>query len=296
MLENFFGVGIPDQEALRLALSLERCSEHSLGRAVAGAAHGLDPYEVEAFSAVPGKGVRGTVLGRPALIGSREFIEAAGIQNSIDAALNRDQQERLKESEKNGSTVIFLCHDGNLRGVFVVSDKVRNEAAEAVLLLKKAGHGVAMVTGDDLSTAEAVAKRTGIGPVKARVSPMDKAGEVRRLEDEGKHVLMAGDGINDAPALVAATIGVALGRATDIALESADIVIMRSDLRLIADAVALSKKTFRVIRQNIFWAFFYNAAVIPLAILGILHPIVAAGAMAISSLTVVGNSWRARLQ
>jgi Cu2+-exporting ATPase len=125
---------------------------------------------------------------------------------------------------------------------------------------------------------------------------MDKAGEIRRLEDEGKHVLMAGDGINDAPALVAATIGVAMGRATDIALESADIVIMRSDLRLVADAAALAKKTFRVIRQNIFWAFFYNAAVIPLAVLGILHPIVAAGAMAISSLTVVGNSWRARLR
>jgi heavy metal translocating P-type ATPase len=296
VLAEFFGVGIPDQEALRLALSLERCSEHSLGRAVAEAARGLDPYEVKEFSAIPGKGVRGTVLGRPALIGSREFIEAAVGQNGTDAALDRDHRALLKENEKNGSTVIFLCCDGNLRGVFVVSDTVRSEAAEAVLLLKQAGYGVAMVTGDDLNTAEAVANRTGIGPVKARMSPMGKAEEIRRLMDQGKHVLMAGDGINDAPALVAATIGVALGRATDIALESADIVIMRSDLRLIADAVALSKKTFRVIRQNIFWAFFYNAAVIPLAILGILHPIVAAGAMAISSLTVVGNSWRARLQ
>ena len=153
-----------------------------------------------------------------------------------------------------------------------------------------------MVTGDNLSTAGAVAEQIGIDSVKAQVSPTDKAEEVKRMEDTGRHVLMAGDGINDAPALVAATVGVAMGRATDIALESADIVIMRPDLRLVADAVSLAKKTFSVIRQNIFWAFFYNIVVIPLAVIGVLHPVMAAGAMAFSSLTVVGNSLRARLR
>jgi Cu2+-exporting ATPase len=290
------GVGIPFSEALRLALSLERRSEHSLGRAIVEAARGLDPHEVAEFSVVPGRGVRGMIHGKPAFIGSREFIESNGIYGNIDAALDKDQRSDLIEAEKTGSTIIFLCYDRKVRGVFVVSDKVRNEAAEAVGMLKNAGLGVAMVTGDNLKTAEAVAKKTGIESVKAQVSPMEKAGEIRRMKNEGRHVLMAGDGINDAPALVQATVGVAMGRATDIALESADIVIMRSDLRLVADAVALAKKTFRVIRQNIFWAFFYNIIVIPLAILGILHPIMAAGSMAFSSLSVVGNSLRAKMR
>jgi heavy metal translocating P-type ATPase len=296
VLSEASGVGIPDSEALRLALSLERRSEHSLGRAIVEAARGLDPHEIAEFSVVPGRGVRGMIHGKPALIGSREFIESNGIYGNVDAALDKDQRSDLIEAEKTGSTIIFLCYDRKVRGVFVVSDKVRNEAAEAVSMLKNAGLGVAMVTGDNLNTAEAVAKKTGIESVKAQVSPMEKAGEIRRMKNEGRHVLMAGDGINDAPALVQATVGVAMGRATDIALESADIVIMRSDLRLVADAVALTKKTFRVIRQNIFWAFFYNIVVIPLAILGILHPIMAAGAMAFSSLSVVGNSLRARMR
>jgi len=140
-----------------------------------------------------------------------------------------------------------------------------------------------------------VAAEAGIAEVKAQVSPMLKAEEISRLKKEGHRVLMVGDGINDAPALVEASVGAAMGRATDIALESADIVIMRPDLRLVSDAIALSKKTFKVIRQNLFWAFFYNLIVLPLAIAGLLHPIVAAGAMALSSLSVVGNSLRARV-
>jgi len=296
VLSDAIGVGIPVSEALRLALSLERRSEHSLGKAIVEAARGLDPYEVAAFSAVPGRGVRGMIHGKPALIGSRGFIVSEGINGTIDAGLDGKHTLELMESEKSGSTVIFLCHDGSLRGVFVVSDKVRKEAAEAVDMLKTAGLSVAMVTGDNLNTAEAVAKKTRIESVKAPVSPLEKAGEIRRLEKEGRHVLMAGDGVNDAPALVEATVGIAVGRATDIALESADIVIMRSDLRLVADAIMLTKKTFRVIRQNIFWAFFYNSVAIPLAILGILHPIMAAGSMAFSSLSVVGNSLRARIR
>jgi Cu2+-exporting ATPase len=291
-----FAVGISVSEALRLALSLERHSEHSLGRAIVEAARGLDPYEVVGFSAVPGRGVRGSINGKPALIGSRGFIESEGIKGTVDAALDREHNLELMESEKSGSTIIFLCYDGSVRGVFAVSDKVRNEASAAVDKLKTAGLVVAMVTGDNLNTAESVANKTGISSVKAQASPTEKAGEIRRLEEEGRHVLMAGDGINDSPALVQATVGIAVGRATDIALESADIVVMRSDLRLVADAIALAKKTFRVIRQNIFWAFFYNIVAIPLAILGILHPVMAAGAMAFSSLSVVGNSLRARIR
>jgi P-type E1-E2 ATPase len=214
----------------------------------------------------------------------------------MDAAPTEEHGFDPMEREKSGSTVIFLSYDGLVRGVFVVSDQVRKEAAEAVGKLKTAGLGVAMVTGDNVNVAEAVAKKTGIEFVKAQTSPMEKVAEISRLKKEGRHVLMAGDGINDAPALVEATVGIAVGRATDIALESADIVVMRSDLRLIADAMTLTKKTFRIIRQNIFWAFFYNIVAIPLAILGMLHPIMAAGAMAFSSLSVVGNSMRARLR
>ena len=296
VLSQCFAIGMPDSEVLSLARSLEQRSEHSAGRAVVEAARGSEPYDVSEFSAVPGKGVRGLIHGRPALIGSREFIESEGSNERVDALLDKDQVAMISETERSGATVIYLSYDGRIRGVFAVSDRVRKEAAEAVGMLKKAGLGVAMITGDTLNTAEAVARRTGIELVKAQVSPVMKAGEIQRMKNEGMHVLMAGDGINDAPALVQATVGVAMGRATDITLESADVVIMRPDLRLVADAVMLMKKTFSIIRQNIFWAFFYNIVVIPLAIFGILHPIVAAGAMAFSSLSVVGNSLRARLR
>jgi Cu2+-exporting ATPase len=295
-LVEAIGVGITDQEALRLALSLEQRSEHSLGRAIVDAAKGMTPYEIADFSAVPGKGVRGTIQGKSALIGSREFVEAGISPVSVNAGLDDLRRSKLAEFEKSGATIIMLCLDNTVQGIFAIADSVRKEAPEAVARMKKSGMGVAMVTGDNLATARAVAERTNIDSVKAGVLPVEKAEEVRRLENEGKHVLMAGDGINDAPALVAAVVGVAMGRATDIALESADIVIMRPDLRLVADATTLAKKTFQVIKQNIFWAFFYNVVVIPLAVLGVLHPIMAAAAMAVSSLTVVGNSLRARLR
>lgn len=295
-LTGAFGVGMPLDEALGLAASLERKSEHSLGRAIAGAARDAVLHEVLDFSAVPGKGVRGTIRGKSAFIGSREYIEAEGLGRPLAPSLDADQRAELSRSEQSGATVVFLSYDGQLCGVFVISDTVREEAAEAVGMLKKAGIGVSLVTGDNPATAGAVAAALGISSVKAQVSPLRKAEEIERLEKEGRRVLMAGDGVNDAPALVRATVGVAMGRATDIALESADIVVMRPDLRLIPSAVALAKKTFRIIRQNIFWAFFYNIVVIPLAVMGVLHPIVAAGAMAFSSLTVVGNSLRARLR
>jgi P-type E1-E2 ATPase len=184
--------------------------------------------------------------------------------------------------------------EGRVVGIFGVSDRPRADAAEAISMLRRGRLGVAMITGDNGRTARSIAERLGITEVFAETSPTGKAAEVRRIEGGGKKVLMVGDGINDAPALVEATIGMALGRATDVALESADIVVLRPDLGLVLRAVAIMKKTFVIIRQNVFWAFFYNIVAIPLAMLGILHPIVAAAAMAASSLTVVTNSLRAR--
>jgi heavy metal translocating P-type ATPase len=296
VLTEACGIGISDEEALRIALSLEQRSEHSLARAVVEAGRGLEPYEVADFSAVPGRGIRGVIDGKEVHIGSREFLTDADITVDLDTAMTAGLRRRFHEFEKSGATIAYLYHDGDLRGVFSISDRTRPEAAETVTMLKTRGLDVAMVTGDNMNTAEAVANKIGIELVKAQVSPLEKASEIKRLEREGRRVLMVGDGINDAPALVAATVGVAMVRATDIALESADIVIMRPDLRLVADAVTLVQKTFSIIRQNIFWAFFYNIVVIPLALFGILHPIIAAGSMAISSLSVVGNSLRARLR
>ena len=295
VVSDYRGIGIPDSEALRLALSLERCSEHSLGKAIVEAGKAIDAYEVSDFSAIPGKGIRGIIQGKTALIGSRQFIEADGIGNSMDAKLGIEQLLKITEYEKSGSTVIYLCLDQSLCGMFVISDAIRKEATETVSMLRQAGLGLMMITGDNRATAESVAHSIGIEMLKALASPLDKAAEIVSIEKEGRHVLMAGDGINDAPALVNATVGVAMGRATDIALESADMVILRSDLRLVADAIALSKKTFAIIKQNIFWAFFYNIVVIPLAIIGVMHPVMAAAAMAFSSFSVVANSMRARL-
>jgi Cu2+-exporting ATPase len=295
VLAEFFGVGAADDEALLLASSLEAHSEHSLSQAIREASRGKQPLVVSDFTAVPGKGVRGFINAKPALIGSRHFIETEGIKGKVDALLDDREQAKITAGEQGGATITYLAHDGQLRGVFIIADALRKEAAEAVGNIKAANLGVAMITGDHEATAREVARQTNIETVMAQASPLDKAREIQRMQNEGKRVLMVGDGINDAPAMVQATVGVAMGRATDIALESADIVIMRADLRLVAEAVALTKKTFLIIKQNIFWAFVYNIVVIPLAIMGLLHPIIAAGAMTFSSLSVVGNSLRARL-
>jgi len=296
VVNAFFGVGIPDHEALRIAASIERLSEHSLGKAIVEAGRGMDLLKIDAFTAVPGKGVKGMLTGLTVCAGSRAFITEEGGRIPSGEQLQPGLQERISNLERSGSTILYLSRESKLIGILSVADKTRPEAAEAVAILKQAGIGVSLVTGDMPSTALAVAAETGIGVVKAQVSPVQKAEEMARLKAEGSSVLMVGDGINDAPALVEATVGAAMGKATDIALESADIVILRPDLRLVPRTLELAKKTFQIIRQNLFWAFFYNIVVLPLAIAGLLHPIVAAGAMAFSSLTVVGNSLRARVR
>ncbi len=294
VLERCLGIGIADEESLRLALTLEQRSEHSLGKAIAEAGKGLAAHALTDFQAVPGKGITGRINNRRACIGSGSFVQSEGLAQALPALLGTDRMRMIEAAERGGATAVYLVYDNILSGVFLVSDRIRKEARETVALMAGQGLGMVMVTGDDANTARAVAEQVGIDQVKARISPLEKAAEVRQLQASGRHVLVAGDGVNDAPALVQADVGVAMGKATDIALESADMVIMRPDLRLIPRALSVSRKTLSVIRQNIFWAFFYNLVVIPLAVAGLLHPIVAAGAMALSSLSVVGNSLRAR--
>jgi P-type E1-E2 ATPase len=249
-------------------------------------------HNVADFTAVPGRGVQGTINGRGTLLGSREFVAA----RAEWGAQNAEWESMVSRREADGATVVYLAHDGKLAGLFAIADAPRPEAAEAVRMLEQGGLRTVMLTGDGQITAGAVAKAAGIGELKAGRTPVEKARDLRELHAAGHRPAMVGDGINDAPALVEADVGIAMGRATDIALESADMVLLGRDLRLVPLALRLSRKTFSVIQQNLFWAFFYNIATIPLAVMGVLHPIIAAGAMALSSLSVVGNSLRARVR
>ncbi|HUI44647.1 MAG TPA: heavy metal translocating P-type ATPase [Nitrospirota bacterium] len=291
-LIDFHGIGRSDAEALCLAASLERFSEHSIGKAITAAGGSSAHEEVTGFSVSPGKGIRGFIAGKETLLGSREFVESEGIGKSMD----HGEVAFATSRQAGGATVVCLAYGGEPAGIFAVSDPPRSEAAEAVKILKRSGLDIVMITGDSVATAEAIAKAVGIERVRAKRSPAQKAEEIGKMRIGGKRCVMIGDGINDAPALVEAEVGIAMGRATDIALESADMVLMRSDLRLVPQALKLANKTFSIIRQNLFWAFFYNAVAIPLAIAGVLHPIMAAGSMALSSVSVVGNSLRARVR
>lgn len=288
VLNSITGIGMTDAEALRIAASIERLSEHSIGRAIVHAGKESEPYDVLNFRATPGSGIRGEINGKPALIGNRDFLESEG----VDCDLDEKTLSGIESSELGGSTVVYLSYDRKIAGVFLVSDIIRKETMDVVQKLRSNRIDVIMMTGDNLNTASVIAKGAGIDQIQAQMSPVAKAGEIKQMQEGGRHVMMVGDGINDAPALVQADVGIAMGRATDIALESSDMVFMRNDLTLLPYALKLSKRTFSVIKQNIFWAFFYNVVAIPLAVSGILHPIVAAGAMALSSLSVVGNSLR----
>lgn len=280
--------GMSDRDALINMASIEQKSEHLIGRAIVSAAPREGLMEPGGFRAHPGQGISGTLNGRQALAGSRRFLGTNGIEV--------EESPDARTVESTGQSLVYLALDTRVSGVFGVRDRTRPEAAGAIAELKGLGLGVSMLTGDNLATAEAVAREAGIDEVMAGVSPMEKAARLRELKGSGRGVLMAGDGINDAPGLVEADVGVAVGRATDVALESADIVLMREDLLLLPEAVRLARRAHAVIRQNIFWAFFYNMVAVPLAVAGVLHPIVAAGAMALSSLSVVGNSLRARIK
>ncbi|TAN40246.1 MAG: heavy metal translocating P-type ATPase [Nitrospirae bacterium] len=278
-------------DVLAVAGALERLSEHSIGHAIlqAGAwAQAGQELAVTDFCAVPGRGIRGMVGQRQVSIGNRAMMADDHIP------LPADLEGTLEGFESDGETVVFIGWEGRLRAVMAVSDIIRDEAADITAELQAMGLGISLVSGDNRRTSEAIAAKAGIGTIMYEASPQAKKERIRELQEKGRRILMAGDGINDAPALTQSDAGVAMGRGTDIAIESADVVLLRNDLRLVPYLIGLSRRTYAVIRQNIFWAFIYNLLAIPLAVAGLLHPIVAAGAMAASSLFVVGNSLRIR--
>ncbi len=275
---------------LALAGAVEAASEHPIGRAVARGAEerGVVLPPVDAFESLAGRGVRGTVDGVEVVVGKPKLLADLGL-----AIADRwlDEVERL---ERAGMTTFVAGWDGDARGVLAVADEVRPSAGAAVAALGEMGVRSAMITGDNQRTAEAIAAQVGIDAVVAEVLPADKAGEVRRYQDRGLEVAFVGDGINDAPALTQADLGMAVGTGTDVAIEAGDVILMAGDPALAVTTLALARATFRTIRQNLFWAFAYNVAAIPLAAAGLLNPMVAAGAMAFSSVSVVGNSLRLR--
>jgi Cu+-exporting ATPase len=285
-------VGQDDVALLRSVASLERRSEHPIGEAIVRKAHEMDIDLVEPhdFEALPGRGVRGTVDGVQMVVGTQRLMEEIGAE--VDEA-TRQSAERLFAQ---GKTLVFVSMKGRVVGLIAVADQLKENAADALARLRKMGLQVIMITGDNRRTAEAIAGQAGVDRYLAEVLPQDKAAEVRKLQDEGLVVAMVGDGINDAPALAQADVGIALGSGTDVALEAGGIVLIRNDLEDVVTAIQLSKATYSKIRQNLFWAFGYNSALIPVAAgalipFGIqMHPVLAAGAMAFSSISVVSNS------
>jgi heavy metal translocating P-type ATPase len=277
--------------ALALAAAVERRSEHGFGRAVVEAARdvGAAPGpEAEGFRAEPGQGVVATVAGARVAAGNRALLAGLGVPVSGEA------DGLARAFEEGGDTVAWLAREGRAVALLVVSDVVRDEAPEAVRALRELGLGLAVASGDNRATTESVAARLGIPRALSEAGPGRKRELVAGMQASGRRVVAVGDGVNDAPLLAEASVGVAMGRGTDVTLESAGAVLVRDDLRLLPDLLRLARRTRAVIRQNVFWAFLYNAVAIPLAVAGLLHPIVAAAAMAASSLFVVGNSLRIR--
>ncbi|OGA02944.1 MAG: copper-translocating P-type ATPase [Betaproteobacteria bacterium RIFCSPLOWO2_02_FULL_62_17] len=293
-LTDFVVEGIPENEALALVAGVEQLSEHPIGLAIVeGAkARGLTPKTCGAFDAVSGLGVQATIEGRTVLVGSGNFLKQRGVDSGR-------WEKRAEAWRADAKTVVFFAVDGNAAGMAAVADPIKESTPGAIAALKESGVRIVMLTGDSKRTAEAVARQLGIDETLAEVLPEDKAGHVKRLQAEGRKVAMAGDGINDAPALAQADVGIAMGTGTDVAMESAGVTLVKGDLRGIARAAVLSRATMRNIRQNLAFAFGYNALGIPVAA-GVLYPafglllspIFAGAAMALSSLSVVTNALR----
>ncbi len=303
--------GLTENELLRLVASAERGSEHPLGEAIVRAAgeRGIELVEARGFDAPTGRGVRAEIEGRSVLVGNRGFMEEAGVSED-------GLSPRFGDLSAAGKTPVFVAVDGEPAGLVAVADVVREESKEAVDALRGMGLEVAMLTGDNAWTANAVARELDIDRVLAEVLPEDKEGEVKKLQAGGRVVAMVGDGINDAPALARADVGIAIGTGTDVAMEAADLTLVSGDVRGVARAIRLSRATIRNIKQNLFWAFAYNVFLIPVAAgvlypffaggtvpellrpflgeYGFLNPVLAAAAMALSSVTVLGNALRLR--
>ncbi|THV29071.1 heavy metal translocating P-type ATPase [Glycomyces paridis] len=290
LLDAVAADGVERAELLRLAGALEDASEHPIAQAVAkGAVAETGPLPVpESFANVEGKGVQGVVDGHAVLVGRTSLLEDWSL------ALPEDLAEAKATAESQGRTAVAVAWDGEARGVLVVADAVKPTSAEAIAEFKRLGLTPVLLTGDNRAAAEQVAAEVGIEEVVAEVMPADKVDVVARLQSEGKVVAMVGDGVNDAAALAKADLGLAMGTGTDVAIEAADLTLVRGDLRAAADAIRLSRRTLGTIKANLFWAFAYNTAAIPLAALGLLNPMLAGAAMAFSSVFVVSNSLRLR--
>jgi len=290
---------LADEELLRLVASAERGSEHPLGEAIvaAGTALGLTLSEPVGFRAISGQGIRAEIDGRQLLIGNLRLMESNGLE--LDGL-----QGTMEKLQAQAKTAMLVAVDDELAGVIAVADEIKPSSKEAIADLKSMGLNIVMLTGDNQHTAEAIAREAGLDPARgevvADVLPGEKAATIKSLQssvnaDTSSGIIaMVGDGINDAPALAQADVGMAIGTGADVAIEASDVTLMRGDLNGVARAIRLSRGTMRTIRQNMFWAFFYNVILIPVAALGFLHPVLAAGAMAFSSIFVVTNSLRLR--
>ncbi|HLR43547.1 MAG TPA: heavy metal translocating P-type ATPase [Pseudogracilibacillus sp.] len=276
-----------DEEAFQLLASAEKGSEHPLAEAIVAYAteNNIDFLDVEHFEAVPGHGIEAAISGKNILVGNRKLMK----DHQVDIT---GYEEKLVQYEIDGKTAMLIAIDGEYRGTVAVADTIKETAPEAIKQLKDLGIEVFMLTGDNERTAKAIAKQVGIDQVIAEVLPEEKAAKVKEIQEQGKKVAMVGDGVNDAPALVTADIGIAIGTGTEVAIEAADVTILGGELLLIPKAIKISHATIRNIRQNLFWAFGYNTAGIPVAAIGLLAPWIAGAAMALSLVSVVTNSLR----
>ncbi len=285
-LVGMVSYGMEEEYLHRLAASLEKDSEHSIAKALRSGIPAGELLPVERFKAHPGRGVEGLLGGKQIAAGNIAFLK------SLHVEITEDQRRDFLSGSAKGWTVSGLAVGSQLKGWFMIADDPRPGAAEVVKELKRQGCRVSLITGDHRAVAEEIGRRAGITEISAEILPVRKGEKIREARTSGHRVIMIGDGINDAPALTEADAGIAMGGATDIAMESADAVLMRNDLMLVPRLIALSRTTLSVIRQNLFWAFSYNLVAIPLAVTGKIHPVISAALMALSSLMVVGNSLR----
>jgi Cu+-exporting ATPase len=277
--------GFDRQGLLRLVASAESGSEHPLGQAFVKLARkeNIKIVQPQEFKAIRGKGVRAVIDGKAVLVGSRKLLTEAGI--SVESAA-----ETMDRLEGEAKTAMLVACGGTLVGVVAVADTLKPDSVAAIQALERMGIETAVISGDNQKTVSAIARKVGISRVLAEVLPEGKVDEIRRLQESVGSVAMVGDGINDAPALTQANVGIAIGTGTDIAIEASDVTLVSGELSGVVTAIRLSRATFRKIRQNLFWAYFYNTVAIPVAVLGLLHPLIAEAAMAFSSITVVTNA------